>query len=216
MTDFLYPFIDGGERDLGALLRDLGASADSKAAASAQLRIATLDRAANDVAAAAQAMALRLAAGGTLFTFGNGGSSTDAATIAALYAAPPSGVALASRCLVTDTAVITALGNDVGFDLVFSRQLIAHGQPGDVALGLSTSGNSRNLLAAFAEAKRRRLLTVGVAGYDGGDMARSEHVEHCLVVGSDSVHRIQEVQASLMFALWVAVQDHLPPERRHG
>ena len=154
-------------------------------------------------------MARLLRAGGRLFTFGNGGSSTDAASLAALFAAPPWGRALPARSLVEDTAIVTALGNDVGFDLVFSRQLIAHARAGDIAIGLSTSGNSRNVMAACTEARRRGLLTVGLAGYDGGEMAASPDIDHCLVVSSDSVHRVQEAQAAVSFSLWSAVQDRL-------
>ena len=105
--------------------------------------------------------------------------------------------------------MLTALGNDVGFELVFSRQLIAYAIGGDIAIGLSTSGNSRNLLAAFTEARSRGMLTIGFAGYDGGDMGRSDDVEHCFVVSSESVHRIQEVQGALAFALWSAVEECL-------
>ena len=208
-TDFLYPFIEGDERDSDALLRDLAASAQGKDAISRALQRATLDREAASIAAAAAAMAQRFAAGGRLFTFGNGGSSTDAASLASLFARPVVGVALAARCLADDTAMLTALANDVGFELVFSRQLIAHADPGDIALGISTSGNSRNLIAAFAEAARQGLLTIGLAGYDGGEMAASENVRHCLVVRDDSVHRIQETQAVLGFALWRAVQERV-------
>jgi len=208
-TDFLYPFIEGDERDADTLLRDLAASAQGKDAISRALQEATLDREATSIDGAAAAMAERFAAGGRLFTFGNGGSSTDAASLASLFARPVAGVALAARCLADDTAVITALANDVGFDLVFSRQLIAHAEAGDIALGISTSGNSRNLIRAFDEAARRGLLTVGLAGYDGGEMAASEHVQHCLVVRDDSVHRIQESQAALGFALWRAVQERV-------
>jgi D-sedoheptulose 7-phosphate isomerase len=161
------------------------------------------------VEAAATALADRFGSGGTLFTFGNGGSSTDAASAASLFATPPWGRALPARSLVADAAVLTALGNDVGFDLVFSRQLIAHGRRGDVALGLSTSGNSRNLLVAFDEARSRGLVTIGLAGYDGGEMGRSQCVDYCLVVDSDSVHRIQETQAAVVFSLWRALQDRL-------
>jgi D-sedoheptulose 7-phosphate isomerase len=198
MTDFLYPFIEGDERDSDALLADLAVSARAKAAASAHLRHETLTAAASDIQAAARAMRERFQGGGRLFTFGNGGSSTDAATIARLFARSHP-----SRCLAEDTSIITALGNDVGFDLVFSRQLIAHAAAGDIALGMSTSGNSRNVLAAFKEAKTRGMLTIGIAGYDGGDMAAAG-LDHCLVVRSDSVHRIQETQAALAFALWEA------------
>ena len=205
-TDFLYPFIEGDERDADALLADLGRSAAAKAQESARLRSATLTRSRADLDAAATAIAGAFAGGGRLFTFGNGGSSTDAASLATLFARPPWGRALPARGLVEDTAIVTALGNDVGFDLVFSRQLIAHGAAGDIAVGFSTSGSSRNVLTAFAEARGRGMVTVGLAGYDGGEMAASPDVQHCLVVRSDSVHRVQETQAALGFALWTAVQ----------
>ncbi len=208
-SDFLYPFLEADERDSGALLVDLKRSAEAKAHASAALRAATLEESRAAIDAAAAAMADRFRAGGRLLTFGNGGSSTDAQSLAALFTHPPNGTALAARALVDDPAVLTALGNDVGFDLVFSRQVIAHGRAGDIALGISTSGNSRNLIAAFAEANARGLLTVGIAGYDGGDIGGSEYVQHCLVVRSDSVHRIQETQAALGYALWAAIQDRL-------
>ena len=209
MTDFLYPFIEADERDAAGLLADLARSAEAKAAESARLRTATLDTAAPELDAAAAAMAGRFAAGGRLFAFGNGGSATDAASVVALFLRPPWGRPLPARSLAAETAVLTALGNDVGFDLVFSRQLIAHARAGDVAVGLSTSGNSENLLVAFAEARRRGLLTVGLAGYDGGRMAASPDVDHCLVVRADSVHRIQETQAALAAALWAGVQSAL-------
>jgi D-sedoheptulose 7-phosphate isomerase len=205
-TDFLYPFIEGDERDADALLADLGRSAVAKAQESARLRSATLTQARADLDAAAVVMATAFAGGGRLFAFGNGGSSTDAASLATLFARPPWGRPLPARGLVEDTAIVTALGNDVGFDLVFSRQLIAHGAAGDIAVGFSTSGSSRNVLTAFAEAGGRGMVTVGLAGYDGGEMAASPDVQHCLVVRSDSVHRVQETQAALSFTLWAAVQ----------
>ena len=212
-TDFLYPFIEGDEHDAATLLTDLGASAVAKAQTSAALRTATVAANARALAAAADALAAAFAAGGRLFTFGNGGSSTDAASLATLFTRPPWGAALAARCLVEDTAIVTALANDIGFDLVFARQLIAHGASGDVALGLSTSGSSRNVLVAFAEARRRGITTIGLAGYDGGEMAASPDVQHCFVVRSESVHRIQETQAALGFTLWEAVQARTG---RHG
>jgi D-sedoheptulose 7-phosphate isomerase len=213
-TDFLYPFIEGDERDAGPLLLDLARSAAGKHENSVALQTATLTAMDTTRASAAEAMAAAFAGGGRLFSFGNGGSATDAASVAALFARPPSGRALPARSLADDPAVLTALANDVGFELVFSRQLIAHASAGDIAVGLSTSGGSRNVLTAFAEARRRALVTVGLAGYDGGEMATSADVQHCLVVASDSVHRIQEAQASLAFALWKAVQERLG--RDHG
>ena len=128
----------------------------------------------------------------------------------ALFARPPTGRPLPARSLVADHAVLTALANDVGYELVFSRQLISTAGPADIALGLSTSGSSVNLLRAFAEARRLGLLTVGLAGYDGGSMAASDTIDHCLVVRSDSVHRIQEAQSAVVFDLWERVQRHLP------
>src|SRR5580700_12188969 len=100
----------------------------------------------------------------------------------------PTRQALPAMALVDDGAVLTALSNDVGFELVFSRQIIAHARPGDIAVGFSTSGDSPNLLRAFEEAARRGLLTVGLCGYEGSGMAVSAAVRHCLVVHSDSVH----------------------------
>lgn len=209
MTDFLYPFIESDERDAAGLLADLAASAEAKEAESRALAADTLERLAGEVAAVAEAMAARLASGGRVLTFGNGGSANDAAALAALMARRDRGRPLPARNLAADPGVLSALGNDVGFELVFSRQVIAHGRPADVAVGFSTSGNSANLLAAFAEAKRLGMLTVGFAGYDGGEMARSDAVDHCLVVRSQSVHRIQEAQSALCLALWSALRDRL-------
>lgn len=206
-TDFLYPFIEGDETDSTTLLEDLARSAEGKWLQSAGLREETLLRTHDQLSATAAAMAERFRAGGRLFTFGNGGSATDAESVAHLYTTPPYGRPLPARSLAEDQAVMTALGNDVGFDLVFSRQLIAHGRPHDVAMGFSTSGNSENLMRAFTEARKQGMLTVGLSGYDGGRMAaEGTPVEQCLVVHSDSVHRIQESQAALNHALWAAVQ----------
>jgi len=208
-TDFLYPFIEGDERDATSLLRDLSASARAKAGESTILVHAMRERWAATLGGAAAAMAGRVAAGGRVLVFGNGGSATDASTLAALLSTPPRGRPVAARSLVADESVVTALGNDVGFDLVFSRQLIAHGRPDDVAIGVSTSGDSENVLRGFVEAKRLGLLTIGFAGYDGGRMATSGAVDHCVVVGSDSVHRVQEAQAALGFDLWERLQRQL-------
>ncbi|MFN2504427.1 MAG: SIS domain-containing protein, partial [Acidimicrobiales bacterium] len=196
-TDFLYPFIEGDEKDSGSLLVDLAQSAQGKWTESTALRERTLTESHDLLNEIARAMAGRFLAGGRLFTFGNGGSATDAEGVAQLYTRPPGDAAraLPARSLVDDQAVITALSNDVGFDNVFSRQLIAHGQPGDIATGFSTSGNSENLMMAFGEAHKRGMLTVGFSGYGGGRMAGDPRVHHCLVARSQSVHRIQEAQA---------------------
>lgn len=211
-TGFLYPMIDGDGDDPAALLEDLTQSATDESAVSGDLAARTLADNREVLAAAAEALTAAFGAGGRLFTFGNGGSATDAAGVAALFSRPPTGRPVAARSLVDDVSVVTALANDLGFELVFSRQLIAHGRAGDVALGLSTSGNSDNVVRAFAEARQRGLTTVGLAGYDGGAMATCGHVDHLVVVRADSVHRIQEAQAAVAFALWEAVQARLEPE----
>jgi D-sedoheptulose 7-phosphate isomerase len=209
---FLYPMLDAREADAPALLADLARSADAKAAQSTQLRMSTLEALAQQLDATAEAMADAFVAGGRLFCFGNGGSATDAAGLAALFTSPSTGRPLPARSLVADTAVLTALANDIGVEVLFARQLIAHGRAGDIALGLSTSGGSANVLAAFAEARRRGLLTVGLAGYGGGAMRTCLDLDHCLAVDAQSVHRTQEAQSTVAHALWQRVQDRLEGE----
>jgi D-sedoheptulose 7-phosphate isomerase len=208
-TGFLYPFIESEERDASALVADLARSARAKMEESQTLRVATLERCEVQVADAARAMAGRFVTGARMFAFGNGGSATDAEGTVALFTRPPFGRPLAAMSLVDDRAVLTALANDVGFDLVFSRQIIAHARSGDIAVGFSTSGDSVNVLRALEEASRRGLLTVGLCGYEGGAMAGSGEVDYCLVVRSDSVHRIQEAQDALALRLWSLVQQRL-------
>jgi D-sedoheptulose 7-phosphate isomerase len=208
-TGFLYPFIDADERDARGLLADLAASAHAKMTESGALLTATLERCADILGLAGDAMAHRFQHGGRLFTFGNGGSATDAEGTADLFRDPPSGRPLPAISLVDDRAVITALANDVGFELIFSRQLIAHARAGDIAIGFSTSGDSINVLRALEEAARRGVLTIGLCGNAGGAMAASDVVDHCLVVQSASVHRIQETQDALVLELWSVVQSCL-------
>jgi D-sedoheptulose 7-phosphate isomerase len=210
-TDFLYPFIDAQEDNPESLLADLAASAQAKAAESVALRRSTLEANADLLDRAATEMARRFVAGGRMFTFGNGGSCTDSTTLARLFARPPSGrpeKSLPAWSLTADQAIVTALGNDVGFHLVFVRQLIARAKAGDIAIAMSTSGNSPNLLTALAEARQRGLYTIGFAGYDGGAFAHNPDVNACFIVRSQSVHRIQEAQALLAYQLWLATHEH--------
>jgi D-sedoheptulose 7-phosphate isomerase len=208
-TNFLYPFIDAQEDDPKSLLADLAASAQAKAAESLALRRSTLEANTELIGRAASEMARRFSSGGRLFTFGNGGSCTDCTTLARLFAQPPVGSPLPAWSLTADQAIMTALGNDVGFELVFARQLIARGKAGDIAIAMSTSGSSPNLMAAFKEARHRGMYTIGFAGYDGGAFAKSPDVDACFVVRSQSVHRIQESQALLGYQLWLAVHDQM-------
>ena len=156
-------------------------------------------------------MADRLTSGAILFTFGNGGSSTDAATVAALFAQPPIGRAFPARSLAADPAVLTALANDVGFDLVFSRQLIAHARPSDIALGISTSGDSRDVLGHSPRPSGPDCSRSDWPGTRVVAFATSADVDHCLVVRADSVHRIQETQAMMSFELWDRIQRLVGP-----
>lgn len=208
-TNFLYPFIDAQEEDPKSLLADLTASAQAKAAESLALRRSTLEENTELLAGAAAEVARRFAAGGRLFTFGNGGSSTDSTTLAKLFAQPPLGAPLPAWSLTADQSILTALGNDVGFELVFARQLIARAKPGDIAIAMSTSGSSANLMAGLAEARHRDMYTIGFAGYDGGQFAKTPDVDACFVVHSQSVHRIQESQALLGYQLWLGVHEQL-------
>ncbi|GIH14776.1 D-sedoheptulose-7-phosphate isomerase [Rugosimonospora africana] len=133
-------------------------------------------------------------------TAGNGGTGSGGAGDGTGNGG--SGRALPAFALAGDVALVTALSNDVGFDAVFARQIAALGRRGDIAVGLSTSGNSPNLLNAFDEAHARGLLTVGIAGGDGGRMAGLSTIDHLFVVASPSVHRIQEAQTTIYHVLW--------------
>jgi D-sedoheptulose 7-phosphate isomerase len=205
-TGFLYPFLDASEDNPEKLLADLATSARAKIGESVALQQRTVADHADGIAAAATAMVARFRAGGRLYTFGNGGSSTDATTVASLFARAPRGQSLPAWCLSDDQAILTALSNDVGFDLVFARQLVACGRTTDIALALSTSGCSEDLVVAMGEARRRGMLTISFSGYDGGRLGASDDVDFSFTVASQSVHRIQEAQAHLAWHLWSAVQ----------
>ncbi|GAS91131.1 D-sedoheptulose-7-phosphate isomerase [Mycolicibacterium brisbanense] len=215
-TGFLYPFIESEETDARSLLDDLASSARGKAAESARLQQESLREYEAGLVAAGQAMADRFTRGGRLYTLGNGGSSTDAATLATLFSRPARGRPVAAWSLAADEAVVTALGNDVGFELIFKRQIIAHARDRDVAIALSTSGNSEDLMTAITEAKRRGLLTIGFAGHDGGRMGTAEDLDFCFTVHSQSIHRIQESHAMLGYRLWSVAQERLARAREHA
>jgi len=203
----LYPFLYAEAADLDTVLAQVRESTVAKAAEIVALRESLADRYGARLVGCARRMAASFAAGGKLFTFGNGGSSTDAQEVAQLYLHPPAPARpLPAICLTHDVAVLTALSNDVGFEVVFARQVAAFGRAGDIALGLSTSGGSVNVLNGFDEAARRGLVTVGLAGYEGGRMAESDSIDHLFVVASSSVHRVQEAQTTLYHVLWELTQ----------
>ena len=211
----LYPFLyDAPETDarqLEAVLTEVRQSTLQKCRDVVALRRQLIEEYRDRLVEAAEAMAEAFARGGKLLAFGNGGSATDAQDAAADCLAPPfpHWRALPALALTNDIAVVTAVGNDVGFDNVFLRQIIAFGEPRDIALGISTSGNSPNVIAALAEAKRRGLLTVALAGYDGGAMSRAGTADYCFVARLEYVPRIQEGQATVWHALLELVQERL-------
>ena len=196
-TGFLYPFLDAAEHDEASLRQSLRASVDAKVQESQRLAGQSLESNRAALGSAAAAIAAAVSAGGRVLTMGNGGSSTDAARLARLLRAG----GMPAESLSADYAVATALANDLGAERIFARQLDAFARPGDVLVGCSTSGASRNLLAGFDLAAKIGLSTIGVSGYGGGSFAVADSVQHNLVVQSMSVHRIQEAQAELMSAL---------------
>jgi D-sedoheptulose 7-phosphate isomerase len=168
----------------------------------AALRTQTLEDGSEALEAAAAAIRRSLDAGGTLYAFGNGGSATDAMDVVADFRAAPQGwPARRAIDLGADCAILTALANDIGPEVLFARQLIAYAREGDAALAISTSGGSANIVEALAEARRRGLATVALVGYDGGRVAAEGLADHVVVTRSDHIPRIQEAQASAYHVL---------------
>jgi D-sedoheptulose 7-phosphate isomerase len=209
-TAALYPFLYNGPSDLDAVRAQVSRSTAEKAREIVALRRSLVDEYGQRLVDCARDLAAAFQAGGTLYTFGNGGSSTDAQEVAQLFLHPPAPARpLPAISLTHDVAVLTALSNDIGFDVVFARQLAAFGRAGDIAFGLSTSGGSANALRGFEEAARRGMLTVGLAGYGGGKMAESGLIDHLFAVRSPSVHRVQEAQTTVYHVLWELTQQAL-------
>jgi D-sedoheptulose 7-phosphate isomerase len=211
-VESLYPFIYSGTTDLAAVLDQARASTVAKTREIMDLRAAVGADLGGLLAACAREAAARFSAGGRLLTFGNGGSATDAQQLATLFSCPDgrdAAAPLAAICLASDIAVVTSLSNDVGVEIIFARQIAALAKPADIAVGLSTSGNSENLLRAFDEASRRGLMTVGIAGDEGGKMAELNSIDYLFVVPSTSIHRIQEAQTTLYQVLWELVTAEL-------
>jgi D-sedoheptulose 7-phosphate isomerase len=212
-SSFLYPFLSEGESDLDAVLADVAASARVKFADVVQLRAATLAGGSETLAAAAGALRERLDAGGRLLALGNGGSATDATDVVADFLGPPAGYGWPGRPaidLTADSAILTALANDIGAEAIFARQIIAHGREGDTVLALSTSGNSLSVLDALGEARRRGLETIALVGYDGGRVAADRLADHVIVSPSQYIPRIQEAQATVYHLLRELVESERP------
>lgn len=152
---------------------------------------------AETLARVAERTAASMKAGGKLLVAGNGGSAADAQHLVAEFVSrlTVDRPALRAVALTTDTSILTAIGNDFGFDTVFSRQIEAIGTPGDVFLGISTSGNSKNILAALEQARSQGIITVGFTGNGGGKMAAL--CDHTIIVPSTVTMNIQESHLAL-------------------
>lgn len=210
----LYPFLHGRKQDPRAMNAALLEAVGEKIGHHRDVIDAFFAANSAAVIDAAGSIADTYRGHGRMFTMGNGGSSCDAAHVAVEFSHPVTAgrPALTAIDLTADRTMLTAVGNDVGFAHVYVRQIIAQGRPGDVLIGLSTSGNSQNLVKAFVKAKEMGLTTIGLAGMSGGEMAKIG-LDHCLVVESDSIHRIQECHVTIFHVLWDLVHSLLADDR---
>ncbi len=215
-SSFLYPFLAERETGLEEVIADVRDSVLIKAEDVGSLREQTLTEGAGELLAAAATLRTTFDSQGKLLCLGNGGSATDAMDAAADFREPPrlgagaGGSGWPSRRaldLTEDPAILTAIANDIGVEAIFARQIIALGREGDAVLTLSTSGNSLNVIAALAEARRRGLRTVAMVGYDGGRIAAERLADHVVVTRSEHLPRIQEAQASAYHVLRELVED---------
>ena len=180
---FLYPFLGQEKQETSGMLDEVAASIRMKVEDDAALRARVAEQQAAQIANTVLAIQDRLERGGKLILFGNGGSATDANDWALDCVIPPLGYQpIPAISLSLEPANITALANDVGTEVIFLRQLIAQARPEDVAIGISTSGGSKNIVMALEEARKRKLLTVALLGYDGGEIVRRGLADFPIVV----------------------------------
>lgn len=211
----LYPFLHGNKKNAGGENIALLESVRQKSQHSLDIKQQFFADNAQALIEAARAVAKVYQQKGRMFTMGNGGSSCDAAHFAVEFQHPVTAgrPALPAMNLCIDTAMISAVSNDVGVQHVFVRQLDAHAQAIDGVVGFSTSGNSENLIQGYRKAKELNLTTIGFAGGDGGSMKNSGLLDHCLVVDTDSIHRVQEVHVACYHILWDLVHTLLADQR---
>lgn len=197
-SGFLYPFLGTEKQGTTDLLAEVATSILMKVHDDARLRGQVAREESEQISNTALAIHKRLRRGGKLIIFGNGGSATDANDWAIDCVLPPLGFKpVPAVSLALEPANITAVANDIGTEAIFLRQLIAQARPEDVAVAISTSGGSRNIVMALEEARKRNLLTVALLGYDGGEIKRKGLADFPVVVQCDYIPRIQEVQASI-------------------
>jgi D-sedoheptulose 7-phosphate isomerase len=204
---FLYPFLGKAKQETLDVVAEAAASILMKVHDDTLLRERAAKEEAEKISNAVVAIRERVEQGGKLIIFGNGGSATDANDFAIDCFAPPVGyLPIPAISLSMEPANISAIANDVGTEVVFQRQLIAQAQPDDVAVAISTSGGSKNIVMALEEARKRNLLTVALLGYDGGEVLRRGVADFPLIVRSDYIPRIQEVQASIYHLIREALE----------
>jgi D-sedoheptulose 7-phosphate isomerase len=206
-AEFLYPFLGREKQPTGDVIAEVANSIQMKVADDAKLRAQVAAEEAEQIGNAVSAISERVRRGGKLIIFGNGGSATDANDWAIDCVSPPAGwKPIPAISLALEPANITAIANDVGTEVIFLRQMIAQAQPDDVAIAISTSGGSRNLIMPLEEARKRNLLTVALLGYDGGEIKRRGLADFPLIVRCDYIPRIQEIQASIYHVIREALE----------
>ncbi len=190
-------------------LRDFEEKIRAMAADSLDAKRRFFERSSHDVARAARMIVEAMRAGGKLLIFGNGGSAADAQHIAAelAFRMGRERRALPALALTTDTSLLTAIGNDRSFDLIFARQIQALGRRGDVALAISTSGNSPNVIEAVKQARQMEIVTIGLLGAGGGKVGPM--VDLALIVPSDQTPRVQEAHIAAGHIICQLIEDEL-------
>ncbi len=195
---FLYPYLGQQKQETKDVVAQVAESIQMKVRDDSALRERVAQEESEQIGNAVQAIHERLKLGGKLIIFGNGGSATDANDFALDCVEPPAGYQpIPAISLAMEPANITAVANDIGTEVIFLRQLIAQARPEDVAIGISTSGGSRNITMALEEARKRNMLTVALLGYDGGEVLRRGLADLPIVLHCDYIPRIQEIQASV-------------------
>jgi D-sedoheptulose 7-phosphate isomerase len=206
-TGFLYPFLGREKQSTDGLEVEVAASIRMKVADDAKLRAQVAQELADQIGNTVLAIYERLPRGGKLIIFGNGGSATDSNDFAIDCVLPPPGYRpVPAISLSLEPANITAVANDVGTEVIFLRQLIAQARPEDVAIGISTSGGSRNIIMALEEARKRNMLTIALLGYDGGEILRRGLADFPLVAQLRLHSSHQEVQASMYHVMREALE----------
>lgn len=207
-----YPFLHEENKKPQELLEELRFSLLEKAREGIETKQRFFEENSGEMLKASLELAKAFHQGRKMLVCGNGGSATDAQHVAVEFMHPITvgRKALPAICLNNDMAMITAVANDVSFADVFVRQIIALGKEGDALVGLSTSGNSENLLHAFATARKMKLITIGLAGNEGGKMKELKEqgaIDFCFTVPTPSIHRIQESHVAFYHILWDMVHE---------